>query len=65
MAISKKERRLMIAEEVLQNAEKEMNLFITKQLEATAAHLLTLTRKLAYENNLKMQKRNTWKLKRI
>lgn len=32
MAISKKERRLMIAEEVLQNAEKEMGLFITKQL---------------------------------
>lgn len=32
MAISKKERRLMIAEEVLQNAEKEMDLFITKQL---------------------------------
>ena len=32
MAISKIESRLMIAEEVLQNAEKEMDLFIIKQL---------------------------------
>ena len=32
MVVSEKERRLMIAEEVLQNAEKEMDLFITKQL---------------------------------
>lgn len=35
MTISEKERRLMIAEEKLQKAKKEMDLFLTKQLANT------------------------------
>lgn len=35
MVVSEKERRLMIAEEKLQKAKKEMDLFLTKQLANT------------------------------
>lgn len=55
----------MIAEEVLQNAEKEMDLFITKQLASDSSTPFDANEETRLREQLEDAKRNTWKLKRI